>query len=223
MTRHPHSFCDTLSLSLPPSTLSPSTVCCWRGSVLGSTCPQNEYTFACISALPWLACYPLCRRVWLMIRACHFSQQPSRPPACAHIKHPNAGRNLEFHLLKHKHTPAYTPYTHLYTCEGEYLWHIKVCVHFVWSYDITRGLTCIMHQYKCTHSCSSCRYQYFLCEWIHTHLQRVLPRAITSHFKYDHRTFSKIALLKVQLTSPLTIAAIKSQMIDGTVQDLLKQ
>lgn len=66
-----------------------STPCCWLGSVLGLTCPQNEYTFACISALPWLACYPLCRRVWLMIWMCHFSQQLSGPPACAHSKHKN--------------------------------------------------------------------------------------------------------------------------------------
>lgn len=106
MTRH--SFCDMFSLFLLFLPL-----CCWLGSVLGSTCPQNEYTFACISALPWLACYPLCRRVWLMIRVCHISQQPSRPPACAHIKHPNASRNLEFHLLKQKHSPAFKPYTGL--------------------------------------------------------------------------------------------------------------
>lgn len=32
-------------------------LCCWRGSVLASTCPQNEYTFACIRTLPWL-CLP---------------------------------------------------------------------------------------------------------------------------------------------------------------------
>lgn len=32
-------------------------LCCWIGSVLGSTCPQNEYTFACIRTLPWL-CLP---------------------------------------------------------------------------------------------------------------------------------------------------------------------
>lgn len=85
-------------------------LCCWLGSVLGSTCPQNEYTFACIRALPWLAFYPLCRRVWLMIRVCHFSQQPSRPPACSHIKHPNAGKNFEFHLprRKQKHMLAST-------------------------------------------------------------------------------------------------------------------
>lgn len=95
--------------SLPPLSLSLSlttfSLCCWLGSVLGSTCPQNEYTFACISALPWLACYPLCRRVWLMIRVCHFSQQLSRPPARAHIKHPNAGKKrkkTEFHFLQQK-------------------------------------------------------------------------------------------------------------------------
>lgn len=82
-------------------------LCCWLGSVLGSTCPQNEYTFACIRTLPWLAFYPLRRRVWLMIRVCHFSQQPSRPPACFHIKHPNAGENLEFHLLQLKHMLSY--------------------------------------------------------------------------------------------------------------------
>lgn len=90
-----------LSLSLPLSVLF-LPLCCWLGSVLGSTCPQNEYTFACIRTLPWLAFYPLRRRVWLMIRVCHFSQQPSRPPACSHIKHPNAGENVEFHLLHKK-------------------------------------------------------------------------------------------------------------------------
>lgn len=98
----------SLSLSLSLTTFS---LCCWLGSVLGSTCPQNEYTFACISALPWLACYPLCRRVWLMIRVCHFSQQLSRPPARAHIKHPNEGkkkpRNFIFYNKNEKHMLAY--------------------------------------------------------------------------------------------------------------------
>lgn len=75
--------------------------CCWLGSVLGSTCPQNEYTFACISALLWLACYPLCRRVWLMIWVCHFSRQPSRPPAWAHIKHQNTGEKKNSNFIFH--------------------------------------------------------------------------------------------------------------------------
>jgi len=61
--------------------LSFHSLCCWLVSVLGSTCPQNEFTCACIRALPWLAFYPRCRRVWLMIRVCHFSQQLSRTPA----------------------------------------------------------------------------------------------------------------------------------------------
>lgn len=100
--------CD-MFFSFSLTTLSPSH-CCWLGSVLGSTCPQNEYTFACIRALPWLAFYPLCRRVWLMIRVCHFSQQPGRPPACSHIKHPNVGKNVEFDSLHVKNVKQMLAY-----------------------------------------------------------------------------------------------------------------
>lgn len=50
-------FLPSPALSVLCSFFPPLHLCCWLGSVLGSTCPQNEYTFACIRTLPWL-CLP---------------------------------------------------------------------------------------------------------------------------------------------------------------------
>lgn len=97
--------------SIPPSLLYSISICQDEASVLGSTCPRNEYTFACIRTLLWL-CLPPAAPSTLINDPCvplFTARTPAclhaRTPAHCHVKYPNGRRcfrGFVYSPAKHK-------------------------------------------------------------------------------------------------------------------------